>query len=673
MDTAHSERAHQRQVRKRGVLLASVGLVLLQLVVLGLYELDILSLDLSLWVVASGITILVQALLWLIPHIGLDTRMPWDKHYVYLPMAVAAGLLTLYAFIEPELRHLYMMAWIAALLFVAGRMGFWGVVIIGSLAAAGFAAALANYTSSTAVTLPIMDVALVVMFFLINAFAAVVFQRLSHQRGERAVLLKERLKAEAEARASAERYQSLFDGLPIGLYETTPTGEFITVNHALAQILGYQNREALLSAKVPEVYADAEERRRWLAQMEREGVVRGVEIRLRRRDGQIIWVRDHARAVRDSEGRVLSFKGSLEDITARREAEDALRQANETLQVWVGDLERRSNEIAVLGKMGELLQACSDMAEAHSVIARSAQKLFPGEPGALCMQSASRNFVEVVASWGEEPSTQRVFSPDDCWALRRGRAHAVEDTAEGPNCKHLSSPLPRSYLCLPLVAHGEAMGLLCLTGPDTAKGALPPLLETRKMLASTLGEQSALALANLRMRETLRSQSVRDPLTGLFNRRYLEETLEREIRRAERSRQPLSMIMLDLDHFKQFNDTFGHSAGDALLREMGTLVRGGLRAGDIACRFGGEEFVLILPEAALDCARGRAEQFREATRHLHVSHLGESLGTVTVSLGVAAFPEHGTGGEALLEAADAALYRAKSEGRDRVVVASIPA
>ncbi|MDQ7841073.1 MAG: diguanylate cyclase [bacterium] len=673
MNAAHAERTTQNQVKKRGVLLAGAGLAFLQLVVLILFKMDILPLDIPRWAMAFTVTIVVQISLWLIPHFGWDTRLRWDRHYVCLPMAAAAGLLILYTFTEPEARMIFLMAWMAALLFVAGRIGFWGVVVLSSIMAAGYMAGVARYASGLAVPLPAMDVALVGVFLIINVFAAVVFERLRRQRDERAAIQRERLRAEEAARSGAERYQRLFDGIPIGLYSTTPSGEFVTANHALAQILGYPSSEALLSAKVPDVYADGEDRQRWLALMEREGVVRGIELKLRHRDGQIIWVRDHARAVRDSDGRVLSFEGSLEDITARREAEEALRQANDKLKVWVDNLERRTSEISVLGKMGELLQACSNMVEAHSVIAHSAQKLFPGEPGALCMQSASRNFVEVVASWGEEPSTQPVFSPDDCWALRRGRAHIVEDTGEGPNCRHLTSPLPQGYLCLPLVAHGEAMGLLCLTRPGTAESALPPLPETRRMVASTMGEQSALALANLRMRETLRSQSVRDPLTGLFNRRYMEETLEREIRRAERGGRPLSVMMLDLDHFKQFNDTFGHSAGDALLRELGTMLRANLRAGDIACRFGGEEFVLILPEAALDCARTRAEQFREAAKHLHVSHLGESLGPVTVSLGVAAFPEHGTGGEALLEAADAALYRAKSEGRDRVVVAAAPA
>ncbi len=673
MNAAYAERTTHNQVKKRGVLLASAGLALLQLAVLVMHRMGIVSIDISRWATAFAIAVVVQAALWLIPHFGWDTRLRWDRHYVYVPMAAFAGLLTLYAFMAPEARDLFLLAWMAALLFVAGRIGFWGVMVLGSFAGAGYMAAVAHYARGLAVHLPAVDVALTVVFLLINVFAAVVFERLRRQRDERVALLKERRGAEEAAHASAARYQGLFDGIPIGLYATTPTGEFITANSALAQILGYPSREALMATQVPAVYADADGRQRWLDLMDREGVVRDVDLRLRRRDGQIIWVRDNARTVRDAEGRVISFEGSLEDITARREAEEALRQANDKLKVWVGDLERRTAEIAVLGKMGELLQACSNMAEAHSVIAHSAQKLFPGEPGALCMQSASRNFVEVVASWGEGASTQRVFAPDDCWALRRGRAHIVEDTAEGPNCKHLPTPLPQAYLCLPLVAHGEASGLLCLTRSATVEGALPPMLETRKMVASTLGEQAALALANLRLRETLRSQSVRDPLTGLFNRRYMEETLEREIRRADRSGRPLCVMMLDLDHFKQFNDTFGHSAGDALLRELGTLLRSSVRAGDIACRFGGEEFVLILPEVAMDCALTRAEQFREAVKHLNVSHLGESLGPITVSLGVATFPEHGKSGESLLVVADAALYRAKSEGRDRVVAAPNPA
>ena len=171
------------------------------------------------------------------------------------------------------------------------------------------------------------------------------------------------------------------------------------------------------------------------------------------------------------------------------------------------------------------------------------------------------------------------------------------------------------------------------------------------------------------LRETLYSQSVRDPLTGLFNRRFMEETLSREIRRAERHRQPLGVIILDLDHFKRFNDTFGHDAGDSLLREVGGFLKANIRGSDVACRFGGEEFFLILPESNLEDIHGKAEELRQKVSMLTVEHLGRSLGTITASFGVAVFPIHALTTTTLLRTADQALYQAKRAGRDRVVVA----
>jgi len=188
-------------------------------------------------------------------------------------------------------------------------------------------------------------------------------------------------------------------------------------------------------------------------------------------------------------------------------------------------------------------------------------------------------------------------------------------------------------------------------------------------MANMFAEQLGLSVANLRLREALRDQSVRDALTGLFNRRYLEETLEREIRRAVRSEHVLGVLMLDLDRFKKFNDTFGHEAGDTVLRETAAFLRRSVRSEDIVCRFGGEEFVIILPLADLKATQARAERIRSKLRELTILHQGKAVGMVTVSVGVAELPQHGTTPKTLLEAADAALYRAKREGRDRVVVA----
>jgi diguanylate cyclase (GGDEF)-like protein len=174
----------------------------------------------------------------------------------------------------------------------------------------------------------------------------------------------------------------------------------------------------------------------------------------------------------------------------------------------------------------------------------------------------------------------------------------------------------------------------------------------------------------MRLRETLRSQAIRDPLTGLYNRRYMEESLEREIHRATRRHSALGVVMLDLDRFKSFNDAFGHAAGDTLLREVGAFLRGRLRAEDIACRYGGEEFTLILPDADLEHTRSRADELRREARNLTVVHHGQTLAAITLSMGIAAYPEHGASADELLDAADAALYEAKSGGRNRVSVAA---
>jgi diguanylate cyclase (GGDEF)-like protein len=189
-------------------------------------------------------------------------------------------------------------------------------------------------------------------------------------------------------------------------------------------------------------------------------------------------------------------------------------------------------------------------------------------------------------------------------------------------------------------------------------------------LAESLARQTSLALANLRLRETLFHQAVRDPLTNLFNRRYLEETLVRELARSRRQGIALGVIMIDLDNFKGFNDAFGHAVGDALLSSLARLLERHIRREDIACRFGGEEFTIILPGASLEVARQRAEQLREAISGLHVEDLNQSPVAVTASLGVAAFPDHGETDSEVLWAADAALLTAKAQGRNRVVVAT---
>jgi diguanylate cyclase (GGDEF)-like protein len=221
-----------------------------------------------------------------------------------------------------------------------------------------------------------------------------------------------------------------------------------------------------------------------------------------------------------------------------------------------------------------------------------------------------------------------------------------------------------------MMAQGETMGLLFLQANPVA-GGTAELSVAKQQLAAAVAEQIALALSNLILRETLRQQSVRDPLTKLYNRRFLEETIDLELARLERKKLPLSVIMIDVDHFKNFNDTFGHDAGDAVLRDLSGILQRTIRGSDVACRYGGEEFTVVLPEASVEIGRQRAETMRESMRELQLVYDGKPLGPVTLSLGVACFPEHGRKREQLLQAADAALYEAKHAGRNRVVVSAI--
>jgi diguanylate cyclase (GGDEF)-like protein len=262
-----------------------------------------------------------------------------------------------------------------------------------------------------------------------------------------------------------------------------------------------------------------------------------------------------------------------------------------------------------------------------------------------------------------------MFSPTECWALKRGQVYLVEDTESKSAllCNHLHRPLPAGYLCVPMMAQSEILGILHLIQQE--RGHRSRLIETKQNLAIAVAEHLAIASSSLKLRETLYNQSIRDSLTGLFNRRYLEETLKREISRAKRKQYSLGIIMIDIDHFKSFNDTFGHDGGDVLLRELSRILQRNIRREDIACRYGGEEFVLILPDASLENTQRRAEQMREAVKNLKLYYLNHPLGEVTISSGVAIYPDHGLTEEDVLRAADKALYRAKSEGRDRVATA----
>ncbi len=331
--------------------------------------------------------------------------------------------------------------------------------------------------------------------------------------------------------------------------------------------------------------------------------------------------------------------------------------------------DRLSEQRHTLSIYSGLLQSCQNLDEAMELTASTLRQLVPHAGGRCYLQRASGNVFESAADFGEESiSSSDLLRNEDCWALRRGQPHHTDGGQGKMRCAHLDSDASLagiSTLCVPLGAQGTSLGLLHVNAPsDGGPG------DNDAELIESIAEQLSMAIANLQLRESLRTQSIRDPLTGLFNRRYLEENLQRELMRCERRGLPLSLLMIDVDHFKAFNDQHGHAAGDAVLAHVGRTLESMVRNEDLACRYGGEEFTVVLPEAGSDVAIQRAEAVRKEIAWSTLVHLRKTLGPVTVSIGVATFPRDGTTPEVLFELADASLYRAKAEGRDRVVHAA---
>ncbi|WP_130471003.1 diguanylate cyclase [Candidatus Magnetaquicoccus inordinatus] len=352
------------------------------------------------------------------------------------------------------------------------------------------------------------------------------------------------------------------------------------------------------------------------------------------------------------------FTAIMRDVTDRKNQEELLLQMNQRLADSLAELQKHHNELLQLSKMNERLQSCASMEEAVRVLEGALLELFKGLDGVLVLTGGEEVF-EVAGRWGGD--AEGGFPPASCMVKERWQQVAGQREGCSWHGKERGG-----CCCLPLWEQGKVFGFLHLL--EQTEGAHGGFARHSGLL-NTVREAIELSLANLRMRERLKDQAVRDVLTGLFNRRYLDETLPRELSRAARAQQPLAVAMVDVDHFKRFNDTFGHDAGDAVLREVAALLRQRMRKSDIACRYGGEEMTVVLPGLEMNAARERMEKIRQEIKALQVVHAGVALGTITVSVGIAEHPRHGTQMEEILRRADAALYTAKQSGRDRVVLA----
>ncbi|OUS14479.1 hypothetical protein A9Q97_03710 [Rhodospirillales bacterium 47_12_T64] len=333
------------------------------------------------------------------------------------------------------------------------------------------------------------------------------------------------------------------------------------------------------------------------------------------------------------------------------------KQVNLEYEYLEDKITARTKQINRLQELGTMLSACNSREESLEVVENLVPKLIPKMSGALALFNASRDLLEVKAEWGEAWQGQKVYSANECWSLRTGREYQTGHDTFGIPCKHLEG-IEGQLFCLPLIAHGDTLGALHIIIKNGV------LLDEYSDLIFAIGEQLGLAIANINLRRSLREQATKDALTGLYNRRYLMDVLSNEVSRSERHRKVIGVLMMDLDHFKRFNDTYGHDCGDLVLSKLGSTIKRCCRDHDICCRYGGEEFTVILMESTLDNMGVIAERICSAVRAIEIIYNNQSISDLSISIGISVFPFHGSTPEELLKEADKVLYQVKKEGRD---------
>ena len=333
-------------------------------------------------------------------------------------------------------------------------------------------------------------------------------------------------------------------------------------------------------------------------------------------------------------------------------------------------LERDLKLKTVLSRMTHRMQACESKDEVADVVRLFLPAILPGCPGRLYLFEKTDNIMRQASEWLAPADSAARFGPMDCWALRRGTLH--QHGADQPDmpCEHLrsaeggpesgrESANAVSSVCVPLTAQREVIGLLYCEMPDE------PAYRAHEHYIVMLAENISLSLANMGLREELQEQAMADSLTGLANRRQLEQRLGALLGDSQHTDRRVSCIMMDVDHFKMLNDTYGHDKGDDVLREIARILQSHTREDGLAFRYGGEEFVILLPGVETEDALLRAEAIRSDIAAHRFHHDGIVIDGVTASFGVSTSPDI-CPDTRLVPTADAALYESKANGRNRV-------
>ena len=460
-------------------------------------------------------------------------------------------------------------------------------------------------------------------------------------------------------------FKTLAEDAPVTLWLTDTQGNAIFTNNQYKNFIGrekveQQGGKAWFNALHPDdreycldIFKDAFESHKAFI----------MEYRLKRRDGEYRHFIDHGEPYIDNHGAFAGFVGSSTDITEQKLSEDELKKSHDEMTQY-------NYEMQLINQLNSYLQVCRTVDETYPIVSYYAEQIFPDCDGALFLFNDSKTLVEAKSKWGNQDTTEvPVISPDDCWSLRQGKTHTTLDNDARLRCNHVVESIT-NYICEPIIAQGDMLGMLHVEFTEQeyeSEEDKKQHIDSRKRLTKITADNLALSLVSLKLREALQNQSVKDPLTQLFNRRYMEESLEREIHRCVRATSGLGVIMADVDHFKKFNDQFGHDAGDLVLIEFANLLKNKFRTSDIICRYGGEEFFIIMPMASKQIVLQRAEDIRQSLKSLKIFAKDVELPQVTSSFGVSYISGSTVVSvEKLLKAADVALYQSKKDGRDKV-------
>jgi diguanylate cyclase (GGDEF)-like protein/PAS domain S-box-containing protein len=483
--------------------------------------------------------------------------------------------------------------------------------------------------------------------------------------------ITKRKQAEEALRESEGKYRALAENPLVG-FLIIQDGKYVFVNDRILKMHGYKADEIINQSHLSMLHPDYREESVKLAIQVGKGEKPAAIMEQKRvkKNGDSFWAATVITPMKYNDSDAIAE--TIVDITEGKEAQEAVKQARDNLEEALNQLERRNQQNKIIIEMRDMIEVTETIKELPPVIISNMKRLFPGSAGALFYRDPGEQDMEKIATWNELPDdvNKSNITCIDCPAYQKGHPYIVDDTATSDICPSMKHTTAKLYACISIIERGEVIGLLHIRdgksmSAETRKRLLVELKETSALLYAYL----SLSISNLRLTESLKNQAIKDPLTGLFNRRFLMESFTRELTRASRKKTNISIVMIDIDHFKKFNDEWGHAAGDELLVRLGQFFMENIRGSDIACRYGGEEFVILMPEINASAAFNRIDKMREEVKKLKVYYDNHLLPLIALSMGISEYPTNGDGVDELLRLADEALYKAKQGGRDRVIVA----